>query len=333
MRMHSGNTRFRIVRDVMAKNANARWSNPDVILVAMTLLEDHTLMQHAMSQAKLSKASILLVHVIPPSYLKTEDAFGLPFVLSSPTIRVVREKLDQAAKDFQREGIPCEPIVLNGIPEEEIPPFVKSRSVDRVIVATRGMFGVARLIEGSIAERLIDVLEVPVCVIGRRTRAAPPFGAPIERILLATSLHSTSSLLASFASALAEVNHAHLTLLHVLVSDGMREQQFEVAQLAARRRLSALVPNEARHRFRPLLLVREGDPASLILEEAGALSPDIVILGSPHSSTASRRFSSSNVNRVVLESECPVITIKSVPGSSVEEIQEVTRAETLSIHS
>ena len=57
----------------MAKNAIARWSNPELILVATTLLEDHSLMQHAMSQAKLSKASVLLVHVIPPSYLITED--------------------------------------------------------------------------------------------------------------------------------------------------------------------------------------------------------------------------------------------------------------------
>src|SRR5664279_5425718 len=105
MRMQSGNTSFRIVRDVMAKNAIARWSNPEVILVATTLLEDHTLMQHAMSQAKLSKASILLVHVIPPSYLITDDDCGAPFVQSSPTARVIRAKLDQAVKEFQLEGI------------------------------------------------------------------------------------------------------------------------------------------------------------------------------------------------------------------------------------
>jgi nucleotide-binding universal stress UspA family protein len=112
----------------------------------------------------------------------------------------------------------------------------------------------------------------------------------------------------------------------------MSEQQFEVVQLAARRRLSALVPNEARHRLQPLLLVREGDPATIILEEAGSLSPDIVILGSPHSSTASRLFSSSVAHRVVLESKCPVMTIKSVPGSSAEEVHEVASAEALSTH-
>ena len=316
----------------MARNTIARWSNPEVILVATTLLEDHTLMQHAIFQARLSNATVLLVHVIPPSYLKTEGNCSSPFILSSPTVRVIRAKLDEAVKEFQREGILCEPIVLKGLPEEEIPPFVKSRSVDRVIVATRNISGVARLIEGSVAETLIDVLEVPVCVIGRRTREAAAFGTPLGRVLLATSLHSASSLLASFASALAEVSHAHLSLLHVLVSEGMSEQQFEVVQLAARRRLSALVPNEARHRLQPLLLVREGDPATIILEEAGSLSPDIVILGSPHSSTASRLFSSSVAHRVVLESKCPVMTIKSVPGSSAEEVHEVASAEALSTH-
>ncbi|HEV2486841.1 MAG TPA: universal stress protein [Terracidiphilus sp.] len=317
----------------MAKNAIASWSNPEVILVVTTLLENHTLMLHALFQAKLSKATVLLVHVIPPSYLITEDNCSAPFVLSSPTVPVIRAKLDEAAKEFQREGILCEPVVFNGLPEEEIPLLVKSRSVDRVIVATRNISGVARLIEGSVAEKLIEVLEVPVCVIGQRTHAAATFGTPLGRVLLATSLRSTSSLLASFASALAEINHAHLTLLHVLISEGISEQQFEMAQLAARRRLSALVPNEARHRFQPLFLVREGDPATVILEEADSLSQDIVILGSPHSATASRLLSNSVVHRVVLESHCPVITIKSKPANTAEVVHRAANIEAMSTHS
>lgn len=316
----------------MARNAIARWSNPEKILVATTLLEDHALMQHAIYQAKLCKASVILVHVIPPSFSISDDDYRSPLVLPSPAIRVIRAKLGQAAHQFQNEGILCEPVVLKGLPEEEIPSLVKSQSIDRVIVATRSMSGVARLIEGSVAEQLIDILEVPVCVIGQRVISAPSFKTPLDRVLLATSLHSTSPLLASFASAFAEVSHAHFTLLHVLMSEGMSEQQFELAQLVARRRLSALIPNEARHRFPPVLLVREGDPATIILEEAGSLLPDIVILGSPQSSTASRLLSSSIVHRVVLESECPVITIKSSPLGSAEQVQESIRAEALLTH-
>src|ERR1035438_5565085 len=86
----------------MAKNTIARWSNPEVILVATTLLEDHTLMQHAIFQARLSNATVLLVHVIPPSYLITEGNCSSPFILSSPTVRVIRAKLDEAVKEFQR---------------------------------------------------------------------------------------------------------------------------------------------------------------------------------------------------------------------------------------
>lgn len=316
----------------MTKSAIARWSNPEMILVATNLLEGHALMHHAIVQARLSKAAVLLVHVIPPSYLATEVNGRTPFVLPNPAVRAVKAKLDDAASEFQREGILCEAIVLKGLPEEEIPLLVKSRSVDRVIVATKNTSGVARLIEGSVAEKLIDIIEVPVCVIGRRTEMGAVSDAPFSRILLATSLHSTSSRLTSFASALAEANHAHLTLLHVLVSEGMSEQLGEVARLAARQRLSALVPNEARHRFQPLLLIREGDPATIILEEAASLSQDIVILGAPRSSKASHLLSSSVVHRVVLESQCPVITIKSAPTGFAEELHELTAAEAMSMH-
>lgn len=316
----------------MAKNSIAQWSNPGMILVVTNLLDDHALMLHAIFQARLSKAAVLLVHLIPPSLLITEINCSTPFVLPCSTARNISAKLDERAWEFRREGISCESIVLRGLPEEEIPSLVRSRSVDRAIVATRDLSGVARLIEGSVAESLIDILDIPVCVIGRHTHAATASGTHLRRILLATSLHSTSSLLASFANALAEVNRAHLTVLHALGSGGMSEQEGELARLAARQRLSALVPYESRHRFDPLLLIREGDPATIILEEISSLSQDIVILGAPHSSRASRLLSVGIVHRVVAESHCPVITIKSISSSLVEEVHEATAAEVLSTH-
>ena len=310
----------------MAKNAIARWSNPEVILVATSLLEDHSLMQHAIFQARLSKAAVLLVHVIPPSYLITETNCPPPFVLPSPALRVIRAKLDEIAKEFQRVGITCEPIVLKGLPEEEIPSIVKSRSVDRVIVATRNTSGVARLIVGSVAEELIDELEVPVCVIGRHAHMAPSCGAHLRRVLVAASLQPNATLPVAFAMELAEANGSHFTLLHVIESEIMGEQQLHFARMEARQRLCDLVPNEAKHSIQTLLLIREGDPATIILEEAGSLSEDIVILGSPHSSTAFRLLSSSIAHRVILESECPVITIKATLTSESEKVQDSTRS-------
>ena len=315
----------------MDRSAVARWSNPEVLLVATNLLEDHRLRLHAMFQARLSKAAVLLVHVIPPSYLITESSGIVSVILPSPALRVIRAKLDELAREFEREGISCKPIVLKGLPEEEIHSFVESCSVDRVIVATRNTSGVARLIEGSVAEKLIDVLEVPVCVIGRGTHIAPASGTPLGRVLAATSLQSNSLLPAMFARALAEANDAQLTLLHVLESEDMSGQQVQSARFGARQRLSALVPNEAAHRRQPILLVEEGDPAAIILEEASSLSQDIVILGAHHSSIASRLLSNSIIHRVVVESPCPVITVKSPPASIHEEVQELTGDQVASI--
>ena len=109
----------------MTQNAAVRWSNPEVILVATNLFEGYSLIMHAIYQAKLSHARVLLVHVIPISSLMSEATHGLPVRLPSPLVRSVQSKLEEIAADFRREGIACEPIVLKGAPEEEIPLLVK----------------------------------------------------------------------------------------------------------------------------------------------------------------------------------------------------------------
>ena len=317
----------------MAKSAIVRWSAPEVILVATNLLEGHTLLLHAIYQAKLSRATVLLVHVIRPSFLRVNARDGEPSYLPSSAVRNVRSMLDATVKEFEREGILCEPIVLAGSPSEQIHLLVKSRAVDRVIVATRYATGLERLIEPSVAEELITTLEVPVCIIGRRTHPGPACSTPLGRVLLATSLHSSSAMLARFANTLAEVNHSQLALLHVLDNERMSEQQREMTRLLTQRNLSALVPIEARHRHKPIFLIREGDPATIILDEAGSLPQDIVVLGTSKPSMVSRILTNSVAHRVVLESQCPVLTVKYACPRSADEIHETVRSEAMSTHS
>jgi nucleotide-binding universal stress UspA family protein len=303
----------------MAPNTIVRWSDPKVILVATNLVEDHMFMLHAIYQAMLSRAKVLLVHVIPPFHLRTEAVHGTPFVQPSLVVQNVRAKLDELATEFQWEGIECEPIILNGLPEEQIPLFVKSRIVDRIIVASRNANGVERLVGGGVAEALISGVEIPVCTIGRHVRPDSAYAAPSKRIVLATSLQPESPMLASFASALAELHHSHLTLLHVLDSAGMTEQDRELARFQARQKLSGMIPKEARHRLQPDLLIPEGDPTKVIPDTTGSMAQDLLILGGPFPSLLSWILGTSVVHRVILESKCPVITIKSPIGSATEK--------------
>ena len=303
----------------MVQSTIVRWSSPKVILVATNLVEDHTFMLHAIYQATLSRAKVLLVYVIPPFYLRTEAAYGTPFVQPSLVVRNAKAKLDEMAAEFQWEGIECEPIILNGVPEEQIPLLVKSRIVDRIIVAAKTASGVERLIGDSVAEALISTVEIPVCTIGRHVRPDSGCSTPPKRILLATSLQPESPMLASFASALAELHQSHLTLLHVLNSDGMTEQELEFARFNARRKLLGLIPKEARHRHQPVLLIPEGDPTKVIPDAAGSMSQDLVILGGRFPSLISWILGTSVVHRVIVDAQCPVITIKSPTRSATEK--------------
>ena len=271
----------------MAQNTIVRWSDPKVILVATNLLEGQTLILHAMYQARLSGAKVLLVHVVRRSKLRGEVPEDKPSFLPGPVLQSVKSKLDEIVREFLHGGILCEPIILGGHPAEQIALLAKSRRVDRVIAATRYASGIARLVEPSVAEELIATLDIPVCIIGRRAHPGPACDTPLGRILVATALDSMSSTLGSFASTLAELNQSRLTLLHVIDTEGMNDQQRELARMVARQKLASLVPREARHRDEPVLLIRDGDPGTIILDEAGSLSQDLVILGNPHSSIVS----------------------------------------------
>lgn len=320
------------MRRVMTQSEMIRWSNPETILVATNLLEENTFMNHAIDQARPGRARVLLVHLIPGSGSMTGPNLEIPVLPPSSVIRSAKAKLDDLARDFLREGIECDPIVIIGSAEEEIPKLVNSRSVDRVIIADRNTSGVARLIAGSVVDELIATLEVPVCVIGRRVIPKQACCTPFERILMATTIHRESSLLANFANTLAEFNHSHLTLLHVLENADTSSRESKLARDTAREMLFALLPDEAMRRHQPFLLISEGDPATAILNEARSMSVDLVILGSPRPSMVSQLTGPSIAHRVIAESHCPVMHVRLHSPNANEHILELAGAETMPAH-
>jgi len=315
----------------MTRSTIARWSKPELIVVATNLFEGYRLMLHAIYQASLSNAKVLLVHVIPPAHTHTQTSNGSPLSLPSPEVPTVKTKLEEEAEEFWRAGILCEPVILRGFPGEQIPIFVRSQSADRVIVAARNTTGVARLIGPSVAQELMSALDVPVCVIGRRARPGAAGNTPLGRILLATSFHRGDSLLVNFACAVAEFNHSPITLLHVLDTHRINKQQRESALITAQRNLFALTHNRMSCGSQPLLLVREGEPAKTILSEAGSMPQDLVIIGSANPSTGSSLLSESITHRLVSEAQCPVLIFN--PEAVLEAPYDAVDRETRLAHS
>jgi len=316
----------------MKRDEIERWISPNVILVATTFLEGPMFFPHAVRQARLNKSKLILVHVIAPSSLKAETFEREPSPALNPAVRAAQLKLDEMVEEFQFEGVLCEPIALTGDPAKQISLLAKARAVDRVILGARSASRMACRVEGSLAEEVIATVDVPVCSIGRHAGPGPAHGGPLSRVLCATKLNSGSLQTVRFAGALAEWNHAHLSLLHVLNTEGMSEQSLPLARFAARERLCASVPPEATHRDHPSFLIREGDPASVILSEALSRSQDLVILGYHPIPMVPRLFTNRVIRRIIDESQCPVIIINSGRDVSAPEIHESISAEKTLVH-
>ena len=287
-----------------------RWGKPDAILVATTLKDIPHLVPHAIAQAKLSAAKVLLAHVIEPSYLRTHPAAGAPFVIPEPAIREVQDELGRIVKQFQWKGVLCEPVVLKGLAEEQIPALVKQRNIDRVIVGTRSAGFVERTLLGSVADDLLHELDVPVCVIGPHVRPQVQMDREPGSILFATSLHHTGEQAAQFAIDLANLYQSRLTLLHVMRTTGASENERRRLRHQKEDELSSLITEEARLWASPSIAIREGDPAGEILAESAEMSAELIVLGATGASKASRLLATGVAYRVIAEAKVPVITLR-----------------------
>lgn len=295
------------------------WYDPRTILVATNLADGPALLLHGAAHANRSGARLLLVHVVPPPQTLAVEGRAQPSP-SLPSARAARNALEQLALQLQWQGILCEPVVVEGSPVEQIAALVRSRRVDRVLVAPRRVSLTQDTARPSVAETLIATLDVPVFVIGRNVYPTSFADHPDGRILLALSLRSDRPDYLDFACGFALERRARLTLLHVLDVSGLNESQREQSRIHARTRLAALAASETGLSCTPDIAIREGDPARGIIDEGVCPSRDFIILGSSSLSPHSWGRGAHIVHRVIAEARCPVITLKPIAASGIRSM-------------
>ena len=287
-----------------------RWVKPDTILVATNLLDASRIKPHAIAQARLSGAKVLLVHVIEPSYLRTNPTLGPLFLSSSPTLRPVQSRLNEIVKEFQHEGVLCEPITLKGPRGKQIPALIHERPVDRVIAGTRGAEALDRVLLGSFADDLLHQVDVPVCVVGPRVRPQVCPNRKPTSILVATSFRSERPPSVQLAVELTTLYQSHLTLPHVVSPQHASEDERQRMRTQAEDQLAAMLTERATLQNSPNVRIRSGDPSELILAFASKVSAELIILGSTDASRTSRLLAAGVVHRVIAEAQVPVITVR-----------------------
>ena len=223
----------------------------------------------------------------------------------------------------ERRGIAFTTRVATGIPSEEVITAARAEDSDLLVVGTRGKTGLAHVLLGSTAERVIRGAPCPVLTVRMEQADTEDEGVlskpvTLERILVPVDFSDCSLDALEYAAVVAQQAKASLMLLHVLepVSYGLdftlghsrtREQVRETWTKRLEELASSLmvtqVPVESQ--------LRGGHPADSILDSAKTLPCDLIVMGTHGRRGISHAFSGSVAEAVLRKALCPVIAVRS----------------------
>jgi nucleotide-binding universal stress UspA family protein len=140
------------------------------ILVAIEHSDaDRTVITHVQSLAKLTGASLLLVHVADGWAARHYDELELR---ESEEMKEDRRYLEQLQQQLSDRGFATRTMLAMGDPATELARVATSQHVDLIAMSTHGHRFLNDLLRGSTADRLRHNVEVPVLMIKAPARAS-----------------------------------------------------------------------------------------------------------------------------------------------------------------
>jgi nucleotide-binding universal stress UspA family protein len=233
-----------------------------------------------------------------------------------PALEKAAEAEERERRETLRNAIPgIEPTVLieDGDLWSNVKSVVEKKSIDLIVMGTRGLTGVGKLLLGSAAEEIFRDATCPVLTVGPHSPADPKPGGEVTRILYATNFEGPLPA-AEYALSLAQEYQAHLTLLHVIeepkVGDLVVPQDLIES---SKRHLAKIVPLEAELWCVPDFVVERGAVAEKILQVAKDRRADLIVLGIHQAggvAGAASHLPISTAHKVVSHATCPVLTVR-----------------------
>ena len=128
--------------------------------------ESREILPYAKEMASLFGAALALLRVVPPHFPLTS-----PFTShANPEIggveaeeEAARRSLEEEARSLEAEGFQVETRTVTGVhPAEGILDYAEDSKADLIAMATHGRGGVARLLLGSVADKVVRGGNIPV---------------------------------------------------------------------------------------------------------------------------------------------------------------------------
>lgn len=270
----------------------------------------------AASIARSHGARLTLVHSVEPPLPAAELATPPPPQVMEEITAAARESL--AAEAAKLNGVAVEIEVVEGLAGAAVSTLAEDLGADLLVTGTRGKTGLAHLLLGSTAERIVQRASCPVLAVHP---GDPDPETPPRTILVPTDFSEDAEVALKAADRILHClsGDARLVLLNVYDlhleygAYGTAAAYFEFSEELSQA-LSARLEEIAAHWQRPGLTIEirlaQGLASQTIVEEAQKLGADLIAMGTHGRSGFARLLLGSTAERVVQRAHCPVLTVR-----------------------
>jgi nucleotide-binding universal stress UspA family protein len=256
-------------------------------------------------------ARLYLAYVIPT------DAFDLiPVGERDAALENMRGHVEEQMAGLRAtsllQGLPHEVLVDHGAVWPMLSAMAEKHEINLIVVGTHGRRGVEKVLLGSIAEEILRCAQHPVLMVGPESSVAPETEARLRRILYATDFSPESEPAMHYACSLAKEYKAALFFLHV-AEDVWKEPLSTRMQAGDFFRLRLMEKHWVLEEgVAPEFHVEFGLPAEFILDTAGKLQIELIVLGvrGTRYPRVAAHLPGPTAYDVVSRARCPVLVIR-----------------------
>jgi nucleotide-binding universal stress UspA family protein len=221
-----------------------------------------------------------------------------------------------------RERLNFEIIVKSGDVRPELIGIVEEKDVSLVVMGTRGRSHVGRLLLGSVTERMLRKLNVPILTVshlGPEKEIHKPAPVALQRILYATDLAEGHEEGLRLSMRLAHALDASLTVAHVIQFGEPSTYGIEIAGLPpdygaqlhaqAEEKLSRAVGLVSDGSVPISTVVAEGTPYETINTLAERYKADLIVINLQGKRILERALLGTTAERVIRTATVPVLAL------------------------
>lgn len=123
---------------------------------------------HAVDLARISNGEVILLHIFKPPLHEYADTLALAG--NEEQIGRIRDDVKQhmmaIRSQLRSQGVECRVQVIEAVGiASQICDYVNEEGADLVVMSTHGRSGIARFVFGSIAQKVMQDVDVPVLLI------------------------------------------------------------------------------------------------------------------------------------------------------------------------